>query len=63
MKKKRRWRRKRQFLGLLKGASMAEVEEIVDPIGVDSRRTVPCRSRIGVVGATGITGLDVFHGK
>lgn len=29
-----------QLLGLLKGASVAEMEEIVDPISIDTRGTV-----------------------
>lgn len=41
IKKKRRQREsERQSLGLLKGASVAEVEEIVDPISIDPNRAV-----------------------
>lgn len=65
-------RRDRRFLGLLKRASMAEVEEIVDPIGVDTNKTIVIwigtwigmSSRGGgVVGAgvTSIFGLNLGH--
>lgn len=43
----------RRFLGLFEGASMAEVEKIVDPISVDADRA----TGVGIMGV-----VIVVHG-
>jgi hypothetical protein len=58
--------RERQFLGLLKGASVAEVEEIVDPISIDPKRAIRRRIvgvpiRIGNGGILNILRLRLLH--
>jgi hypothetical protein len=58
--------RERQFLGLLKGASVAVVEEIVDPISIDPNRAVRrplvgVPIRIGNGGILNIPRLGLLH--
>lgn len=44
-----KWRKKRRirFFGLFKGTSVAEMEEIVDAIGVDANGAVFGRRKMG----------------
>ena len=64
--KLRKRKRNGRFLGLLKRASVTEMEEIVDPIGVNSNWAVRRVIRIGIVRRSvesggGIGGLHLCH--